>query len=254
LKHYGVRGAAYFAILTAIRRTTGLGTFQCLALDTSGASPNQPESLHTRYECRTLSYSELAAFAVDPELELDRQTLQVAESKRDTCIGVIDRGNEACPRLLSYGWYSTFATAMNDQFTVSVSRQYIYKYKSFTRAENRGQRLHVAATHVAARQFRTLGYRAMVCYIEGHNLASIRSFERSGFRKFGWVFHWKGTPLLFSPGCRRYRFTIYRSRVLRFSSKSYGLGEQKQIRAHSGWRHRLALAQLCRWLMSRAAL
>lgn len=212
LRHFGLGWGLYSTALLILLRLTGFGIWRCIVLDvqnrTADAADDSPE-LALQFDCRALSYEELVEFGRDPTMELDQPTLQLAERKRDVCVGVIDHPDGCTPRLVSYGWYSTKPTAIDGHQLVSVSKNYVYKYKSFTLHEYRGQRLHAVGTRLAAERYRLQGLLGIISFIEEHNLASIRSFYRSGFRPFGLVLHFRGTPFWFSKGCRVYGFEIY---------------------------------------------
>jgi GNAT superfamily N-acetyltransferase len=63
----------------------------------------------------------------------------------------------------------------------------IFLRDSFTAAEQRGQRLSAALFATIAATYRDRGYRRAICLVAPHNRSSLRSHERSGFRRIGAV-------------------------------------------------------------------
>jgi hypothetical protein len=201
-QHFGLSKALYCGSLRVARRAAGVVTLQCVFLPSVTA-----ESLKTKpqYTCRFLTSEELARYAQDPSLELDREFLKLAASKGDRCFAILDGET-----LASYGWYSTKPTIVDDELSLRFSPEYVYMYKGFTHPSYRGQRLHAVGMGMALNAYLAEGSKGIVSYVEALNLASLKSCYRLGYQDFGKVYVFHGQKKVFhSQGCERYGFEVF---------------------------------------------
>jgi hypothetical protein len=94
---------------------------------------------------------------------------------------------------------------------IHFSPSYIYMYRGFTHDADRGRRLFAIGISRALKHYLGAGYRGMLLYVDAHNLESLKSCARMGFRVSGFVFIAKlfGRYFIYAtPGCSRFHFRI----------------------------------------------
>jgi len=189
-----VNKLAYFRVLKAFKLESG---------DPRVAEHDGP------YRYGFLGRRELLELARDPRHEMSEAFVRSALAKGDECFAAMEGD-----RLVAYGWWSHTETPIKDDLALHFDARYVYRYKSHTAEEYRGRHIHAQAIQRALRQARAQGYRGLLCYVESHNLSSLRSCRRAGYRDFGRVFLLRlfGRYLIYSsPGCRRHGFRVERS-------------------------------------------
>jgi len=159
------------------------------------------------YTCGFLSEPQLRRYAMDPRNELDGDFLDEALAKGDRCYAILKDG---C--LAAYSWYSLQPTRIHPpQLLLEFDTRYVYMYKGMTRAEHRGLRLYPIGINRALQWYQRCGKAGLVAYVESHNLDSLKSCLRLGYRIFGsiYVLHLLGRYLLLNTrGCRREGFRL----------------------------------------------
>jgi hypothetical protein len=160
-----------------------------------------------RYRGGFAARETLERFAQDPEAQLSPAFVPKALQAGDECYALCEGDQVA-----SYGWCSTRPTPLDpDELELHFSPDYVYRYKGFTAPRCRGQRLHAIGMTRTLRHYLGKGYRGLLCYVESTNLASLKSCERIGYRRFGSVYLVRlfGRYFSFSsPGCRRFDFRV----------------------------------------------
>ena len=148
----------------------------------------------------------LGAFSRDPETALPAEFVRYALAKGDKCFGFVQHAS-----LRAYGWYATSATRVSPELRIDFAHGYVYMYRGFTHASHRGQRLFPTGMTRALRQFRSVGYKGMLLYVDATNLDSLKSCARMGWRVFGTAYVVKLFGRSFvhrSRGCARYGFRL----------------------------------------------
>jgi ribosomal protein S18 acetylase RimI-like enzyme len=198
LQWFGVVSTLYDVAFRAVNKLTYFRVLKTFKLETI-----EPESpVDDGFQYAFLGRSELLDLARDPRHELSAEFVKVALAKGDECFAVLDG-----ERLVAYGWWSHSGTPIKDDVVLRFDERYVYRYKSYTAEEYRGRHVHGRAIQRALRQARAQGYQGLICYVESHNLSSLRSCRRAGYREFGRVFVLRllGRYLVYcSPGCRRH--------------------------------------------------
>lgn len=199
-RHGAARVLAHGAY-RAIGRLTGLTVWNMMA-----AELDQIERSNSGAgaEAQQLEASEVAPYARLPENSaLADDAFLIAASRGDRCFGFLEGD-----LLAHFGWYSIRPTVVFDMGTRFVlhfdSRAWVYVHNCFTHPAHRGRKLHGRATLSAARALRREGYRGLLARVAWNNFASLKSFERMGFRTVGYVVRVDGRPPLLTPGCRPY--------------------------------------------------
>jgi len=134
-------------------------------------------SFHSDYEFRFLTETELLAYSHDMKNELSKELIEKALHNGDRCYGVIDHGN-----LVSYGWYSSRPTLINDDLILCFDDHWTYMYKGYTKPSHRGQRLHAIGMAKAMQAYSNKGFLGLISYVETNNFYSLRSVERVGYK------------------------------------------------------------------------
>lgn len=154
-----------------------------------------------------LDEDQLRQLARDPANELDASFLNEALTKGDRCYAIMDGD-----KLAAYGWYSRMPTRIDPpELLLGFDSGLVYMYKGLTRHEYRGQRLHAIGMNRALQHYLEHGERGIISYVESTNFDSLKSCFRLGYSYFGSIYLWRvfGHYLrLYSPGCRRYGFTL----------------------------------------------
>lgn len=131
-----------------------------------------------------------------------------ALAKGDRCFGVFEE-----ERLISYCWYSGGPTPGLDNLLISVGPRYLFSYKAYTNAEERGRGLHGYGVAAAAAQLASEGdARGIVAYIEANNLPSLLSAQRLGDEVVGFVVVYKTAGRVRSyatSGCTAVGFRVH---------------------------------------------
>src|SRR5690606_23318747 len=115
-------------------------------------------------------------------------------------------------QLAAYGWYSLQPTRIHPpELLLEFGPGQVYAYKSLTLPEYRGRRLNAVGTNRALQCYQRLGTQGLVCYVDSHNMDSLKACHRLGFRRFGsiWLLRLLGRYAVFnSPGCARFDFRL----------------------------------------------
>ncbi len=160
-----------------LRRLIHIEVAQVLQLDLAAMHRPKPPAFDMDY--RFLNAADVRAAAGDPAHELDAAMAQRLLSGRGFCFGAFHDG-----RLASYSWYALDSIEPEHSFGAGlvIPSDSIYLYKAYTLPAYRGQEIHGAAVHRAARLFEERGIRQMIAIVEYANWASLRSHEKLGFR------------------------------------------------------------------------
>lgn len=174
-----------------------------------GVVANQPHPDYLRlpeaYQARLLEADAMSAY-VGPENELEEEVLEQARAKGDRCMALFDGAT-----LASYGWYSNQPTDISDDLQLHFKSSYVYMYKGFTSTRFRGQRLHAIGMTLALQEYLRRGFSGIVSVVASHNLSSLKSCYRMGYRDFGRIYVLKsyGRHFLYhSGGCRDFEFSL----------------------------------------------
>jgi hypothetical protein len=203
LRHHGVRDTLYAGLLNALQHYRWLKV-----LRGHYAEEVQPTFLAfpERYAGAFLSPRALAEFTQDEHAGIPGEFVQYSLGKGDKCYGFTYNGE-----LKAYGWYATTPTRVSPELTLHFSRDYIYVYRGYTNELHRGKRLFPIGMTRALKHYRSAGYKGMLLYVDAHNLDSLKSCARMGFRSFGSIFIAKilGRYFIYaSPGCARFGFRV----------------------------------------------
>lgn len=205
-RSYGPGAALHELQHRAINRVV---PFQILKGMTAVVEDIDPSMLGPgRYELRFASPDEVLRATEEPEVaaEMSPEFARDAIARGDECYGVFEG-----ERMVSFGWYSTRATAVADDVLLHFDPAWVYMYKGYTLRERRGQRLHGIGMSHAARELTARGARGLISYVKSNNFPSLRSIERMGYRVFGEVFLARpfGRVVTWAtPGCRPYGFRL----------------------------------------------
>ncbi len=190
----------------ALGRLTGLSVWNMMAAELDelerldiGRGADAPE----------LETGALAPHTRNPDSTgLAEDAYRAATARGDRCFGFVEKD-----RLAHFSWFSTRPTVMFDMGKRYVlhfdSRAWVYVHNCYTNPADRGRQLHGRALVSAARALRREGYRGMLARVAWNNFASLKSFERLGFRTVAYA--------LLVPGSERPMLTRGRERFgLRF--------------------------------------
>jgi hypothetical protein len=158
------------------------------------------------YSGRFLAPRELMELTCHPAATISAEATSYALAKGDKCFGFVREGV-----LTAYSWYACGPTRVSRHLQVCFSPNYIYMYRGFTQDADRGKRLFAIGITRALKHYLGAGYRGMLLYVDAHNLDSLKSCARMGFRICGSVFIAKLFGRYFiwaTPGCARFGFRI----------------------------------------------
>jgi GNAT superfamily N-acetyltransferase len=206
LRWFGIFRTLYDVAFRAVNKVTYFRVLKTFKLETLDSHSPADDG----YRYAFLARRELLELARDPRHELSEEFVMGALAMGDECFAVMDGD-----RLVAYGWWSHSGTPIKDDLVLRFDERYVYRYKSFTAEEYRGRHVHARAIQRALRQARAQGYQGLICYVESHNLSSLRSCRRAGYRDFGRVFILRlfGRYLIHcSRGCRRHGLWVERRR------------------------------------------
>jgi len=204
LRRHGRRRTAYVLAMKLINKLFLFRVLHGLHLQrVNPAYLDCPEG----FVCGFLGEAQLRRYARDPRNELDDDFLDEALAKGDRCYGILRNG-----QLAAYGWYSLQPTRIHPpELLLEFGPGQVYAYKSLTLPEYRGRRLNAVGTNRALQCYQRLGTQGLVCYVDSHNMDSLKACHRLGFRRFGsiWLLRLLGRYAVFnSPGCARFDFRL----------------------------------------------
>jgi ribosomal protein S18 acetylase RimI-like enzyme len=203
VKTHTLSDTVYDLIYTRINRLTLLMALKCVTIDAVDRSFLQGCEGYRR---QFLDPATLLALSENPEYEIEKDFLDEAVGKGDSCFAIFDGD-----RLASYGWYSTKPTKVNEDLELQFDGRYVYMYKGFTHPNYRGQRLHAIGMTMALDHFLNRGYKGLVSWVEANNIKSLRSCYRMGYRDFGEIYVvklFRKHLILCSKGCEDYGFKV----------------------------------------------
>jgi hypothetical protein len=203
VKTHTLSDTIYDLIYTRINRLTLLMALKCVAIDAVDRGFLQGCEGYRR---QFLDPATLLALSENPEYEMEKDFLDEAVGKGDSCFAIFDGD-----RLASYGWYSTKPTKVNEDLELQFDGRYVYMYKGFTHPNYRGQRLHAIGMTMALDHFLNRGYKGLVSWVEANNIKSLRSCYRMGYRDFGEIYVvklFRKYLILCSKGCEDYGFKV----------------------------------------------
>jgi RimJ/RimL family protein N-acetyltransferase len=132
--------------------------------------------------------------------------IEEAFAKGDECVGCFDGR-----ALVSVGWYARTPTRVSGSLTLDFDPAWVYMHRGYTLPAYRGRRLHAIGMIHALRRYTARGARGLISYVDAHNLASLRSVERMGYRRFGRIYALElggRTFVASTPGCRPHGFRL----------------------------------------------
>jgi hypothetical protein len=204
-ERHGARNALYAAGLRLINRVFVLRILRGLHVE----APNP-----AFFRCAQTQAAEFVRGAKLREYARDAATTKINDTFLDSALARGDECYAICEgtTLAAYTWYASGPTPIAiGELAVSCDPQYVYMYKGFTLGRYRGRRLYPTGMTRALLHYRNRGYRGLVCYVEAHNLDSLKSCLRMGYRTFGsiYVIRLFGRYFGFSsPGCERFAFRL----------------------------------------------
>lgn len=195
--HQGVGGVVRGGVNKALLRGAKLSIVHLLSL--SPGEVREP-SVDSSIQRRFLTPAEVRGYANDPRNGLSPELADRVEAGFDMCFGAV-HGD----RLANYGWYAFSAVEPEHAAGVSLGlpTNVAYIYKAFTHPDFRGRRLNGACVAEAASILSTQGVDLILGIIYWSNEASLRSFERLGFRRLGLLVVGPGGPLRIPPAATR---------------------------------------------------
>lgn len=138
---------------------------------------------HSLFDEKKLSPLEVRNFEYNKK-RLPDKFIMHADNIGDFCYAFIDNN-----KIVSYGWYSQYPSAIDDYYSLHFSSDYLYMYNGYTEAEYRGQRLHgLGMAQVAHLAQYEMNKKGLVSFVEAQNYKSMRSCLRLGYKKRGLVF------------------------------------------------------------------
>jgi GNAT superfamily N-acetyltransferase len=203
VKTHTLSDTVYDLLYTRVNRLTLLMVLKCVSID---AVDRRFLQGCDGYRRQFLDPATLLVLSENPEYEMEKDFLDEALGKGDSCFAIFDGD-----RLASYGWYSTKPTKVNEDLELQFDGRYVYMYKGFTHPSYRGQRLHATGMTMALDHYLDRGYRGLVSWVEANNIRSLRSCYRMGYRRFGEIYVvklFRKHFILCSKGCEDYGFKV----------------------------------------------
>lgn len=204
LQRHGLYRTAYFLAIKLINK---FALFRVLrGMHLNSVNPAYL-SCPPGYTGGFLSEVQLRRFALDPRNEMDSDFLDEALAKGDRCYALLKDGH-----LAAYSWYSLQPTRIHPpQLVLEFDARHVYMYKGMTHPEHRGRRLYPIGINRALQWYQRCGKSGLVAYVESHNLDSLKSCLRLGYRIFGSIYLLRllGRYLILNlPTCRRFGFRL----------------------------------------------
>ncbi len=132
---------------------------------------------------RFLTIDEIDQLAGEEAYELAPEFVSRVAEGMDVCFAALTPDG----RVAHYGWYALGSIEGEHHMGVPMSfpDDVAYMYNAFTHPEFRGRRLHGTAMALALKSLADRGITKLLSTVEWTNYASLRSFERLGFERFG---------------------------------------------------------------------
>lgn len=204
LKRHGLLRTAYGLAVKALNKLLPFRILRGLHLkEVNPAYLECPDG----FSCGFLSEAQLRRYAEDHRNELSDDFLDGALAKGDRCYAFLKDG-----RLAAYSWYSLLPTRIDPaDLLLEFEPPQVYLYKGLTLPEFRGLRLYDIGMNRALQCYQRMGRKGLICYVESHNLSSLKACSRLGYQLFGSIFLLQllGRYTIFnSPGCARFGFRL----------------------------------------------
>lgn len=175
-----VRGIAMLnfrtSLMARVARHAGLRHFRFFerAL-AAGAAPPTGE-----VELRMVAESEAAVLALDPALELRRQSLDISYRRGDLCVAAFEGSS-----MVGYCWLAFCPLPHLDGVSVNFAEHVVWTYRSFVRPSHRGRGIAPALYRYADAECRARSRTLSVVCVESHNAASVSAARRAGYGSAG---------------------------------------------------------------------
>lgn len=201
-EHLGTGGVVRKALNRVLTRGASLDIVHVLLLEPDrmrvpGADPC--------FEMRFLRPEEIRRFARNPANALSSAFVERAERGLDLCYAAI-HGD----RLANYGWYALHSVEAEHSAgaALGLPPDMAYLYKAFTHPDFRGQRLNGACIGNALGALASHGVERLLSFVYWSNRASLRSFDRLGFQRLGFLAVGPRGPSRVPPQARRLGVTF----------------------------------------------
>lgn len=195
--HLGLSGVMSTGLNRVLVKGAKLSLVHLLTLEVDEMTVRTVDS---GFQRRFLTADEVRRYAADPINGLSPDFADRIESGFDMCFAAV-HGD----RLANYGWYA-FGTVEPEHAAgvcLGLPTNVAYVYKVFTHPDFRGRRLNGASLGEAAAVLGTQGVDVILAIIYWSNEASLRSFQRLGFRRRGLLVVGPGGPLRIPEAVRR---------------------------------------------------
>ena len=161
-----------------IRKALHLHVYHMVAIDTTFAVPIKDRQTEYRF----LKSDEIERFVGEADNDLDENIHRRLVSGLDSCFAAISGG-----KLLGYCWYATDSIEAQHAggLPLSFPPTCAYFYKAYTHPNYRGRSINQTVILSALEEFAKRGVERVFGFVEINNWSSLRSCDRTGFRRIG---------------------------------------------------------------------
>jgi len=178
----GLLTACYCLFHDLITRITPFSAYKAMILTMSTLDPIYLKG-PKNYRYLFLNREQMIKCAGDPNNDMSKNFIEEALSHSEECFAILD--GEV---LASYTWYSSMPSHARRELYFYSNKSYKYAHKFYTAPGYRGQRLLAIGVAKACKEYTERGFKGLLSIVEAHNLNSLRSVYRMGYRDIGKIY------------------------------------------------------------------
>jgi hypothetical protein len=178
-KRDGWCSVCYWWFHDLISRLTPFTVYKVMILTMSHVDKTYLQGC-TEFQQIFLSAEAMKRWVGKPNNDLSAKSIAEAIANQEECLAIFD-GEE----LVSYGWYTDMPAHARSELYFHFNGAYKYTHKTYTVSDYRGKRLHGIGMAKACEKYTERKYNGLIGVVEAHNLNSIRSAYRLGWRDVG---------------------------------------------------------------------
>ncbi len=200
VSHFGKVYSIYVVFIELMSLIVNFRSLTVMKLNMSNLF-EKSQGLDEEYQCRRMNKDEVVRCSMDPCNERFHQFLSNEYCEGDDCFAVFDAS-----KLVSYSWFCNRPYWISDELVFYHPSSMLHICLTYTDIALRGKHLSNVAIRTALHEYqKRRGVRDAVVLISADNVSSLRSFQKLGCERIGWVHIlrlFSKTFFYVSSGCR----------------------------------------------------
>jgi hypothetical protein len=180
IKRHGFLKTVFRIIYLLINKFFKLKIFICIAIN-SNKVKGKHYAFNNHFQLTFIGPNFWDRIKSLEEYGLDEKFLNKAKSKRDICLGFLDKGHIA-----SYTWYAKETCDLfNGELKIKFNDEYVLATRTYTHPNYRGKRLHALGIAQGLKLLSRNKYKGIVGVVEANNFSSLKGISHFGSEEFG---------------------------------------------------------------------